>query len=183
MRARFHPQSADCRRGIDQFHRNQLFGSAVLPANTFPVPVIGQGVQCHTPGCAECLPRQSALLKITHQAFCFSPAPMTSRPLSVVLTHAPSSSRNQTPRKGGGARRHTFDLLLNEAESRAPVGELVDIMDVGFACAYLATPYARRITGETLYVDGEFTSWPEQSRLQHEGQHGWAAYPCILAGK
>jgi enoyl-[acyl-carrier protein] reductase I len=47
-----------------------------------------------------------------------------------------------------------FDLLLNEAVSRAPVGELVDIMDVGFACAYLATPFARRITGETLYVDG-----------------------------
>ena len=47
-----------------------------------------------------------------------------------------------------------FDLLLNEAVSRAPVGELVDIMDVGFACAYLATPYARRLTGETLYVDG-----------------------------
>jgi enoyl-[acyl-carrier protein] reductase I len=47
-----------------------------------------------------------------------------------------------------------FDLLLNEAGARAPVGELVDIMDVGFACAYLATPYARRVTGETLYVDG-----------------------------
>jgi enoyl-[acyl-carrier protein] reductase I len=47
-----------------------------------------------------------------------------------------------------------FDLLLNEAMQRAPVGELVDIMDVGFACAYLATPYARRITGGTVYVDG-----------------------------
>lgn len=47
-----------------------------------------------------------------------------------------------------------FDLLLNEAGARAPVGELVDIMDVGFACAFLATPYARRITGETMYVDG-----------------------------
>jgi enoyl-[acyl-carrier protein] reductase I len=47
-----------------------------------------------------------------------------------------------------------FDLLLNEAVQRAPVGELVDIMDVGFACAYLATPFARRITGETMYVDG-----------------------------
>jgi enoyl-[acyl-carrier protein] reductase I len=47
-----------------------------------------------------------------------------------------------------------FELLLNEAIDRAPVGELVDIMDVGFACAYLATPYARRMTGETLYVDG-----------------------------
>ena len=47
-----------------------------------------------------------------------------------------------------------FDLLLNEAAARAPVGELVDIMDVGFACAFLATPYARRMTGDTLYVDG-----------------------------
>jgi len=47
-----------------------------------------------------------------------------------------------------------FDLLLNAAAKRAPVGELVDIMDVGFACAYLATPYARRLSGETLFVDG-----------------------------
>jgi enoyl-[acyl-carrier protein] reductase I len=47
-----------------------------------------------------------------------------------------------------------FDLLLSEAAQRAPLGELVDIMDVGFTCAYLATPYARRISGETLYVDG-----------------------------
>jgi len=47
-----------------------------------------------------------------------------------------------------------FDLLLNEAVGKAPVGQLVDIMDVGFACAYLATPYARRITGGTVYVDG-----------------------------
>ena len=47
-----------------------------------------------------------------------------------------------------------FDLLLNEAAQRAPLGELVDIMDVGFTCAYLATPYARRLSGETLYVDG-----------------------------
>lgn len=47
-----------------------------------------------------------------------------------------------------------FDVMLTEAAQRAPIGELVDIMDVGFACAYLATPYARRISGETLYVDG-----------------------------
>jgi enoyl-[acyl-carrier protein] reductase I len=47
-----------------------------------------------------------------------------------------------------------FDMLLNQAVQRAPVGELVDIMDVGFTCAYLATPYARRLTGETMYVDG-----------------------------
>ena len=47
-----------------------------------------------------------------------------------------------------------FDLLLNAAAQRAPLGELVDIMDVGFTCAYLATPYARRLSGETMYVDG-----------------------------
>ena len=47
-----------------------------------------------------------------------------------------------------------FDILLNEAARRAPLGELVDIMDVGYTCAYLATPYARRLSGETLYVDG-----------------------------
>ena len=47
-----------------------------------------------------------------------------------------------------------FDLMLNEAMERAPLGDLVDIMDVGFACAYLATPYARRMTGTATYVDG-----------------------------
>ena len=47
-----------------------------------------------------------------------------------------------------------FELLLNEAAQKAPLGELVDIMDVGWACAYLATPFAHRITGGTVYVDG-----------------------------
>ena len=47
-----------------------------------------------------------------------------------------------------------FDLMLNEAVQRAPIGELVDILDVGVTCAFLATPYAKRVSGETLYVDG-----------------------------
>jgi enoyl-[acyl-carrier protein] reductase I len=47
-----------------------------------------------------------------------------------------------------------FELLLNEAAKKAPVGELVDIFDVGYTCAYLATPFARRVTGGTVYVDG-----------------------------
>jgi enoyl-[acyl-carrier protein] reductase I len=47
-----------------------------------------------------------------------------------------------------------FELLLNEAAQKAPLGELIDIMDVGWACAYLATPFAHRITGGTVYVDG-----------------------------
>ncbi len=47
-----------------------------------------------------------------------------------------------------------FEALLNETAARAPLGELVDIMDVGFACGYLATTYARRLSGNTVYVDG-----------------------------
>ncbi len=47
-----------------------------------------------------------------------------------------------------------FNLLLNDVTRRAPVGELIDIMDVGYTCAYLATPYAKRVTGGTVYVDG-----------------------------
>ena len=68
-----------------------------------------------------------------------------------IRVHAISPGPLKT-RAGSGLK--DFDRLLNEAAGRAPVGELVDIMDVGFACAYLATPYARRITGETMYVDG-----------------------------
>lgn len=47
-----------------------------------------------------------------------------------------------------------FEFLLNEAAHKAPLGELVDIMDVGWTCAYLATPFAHRVTGGTVYVDG-----------------------------
>ena len=47
-----------------------------------------------------------------------------------------------------------FELLLNEAVERAPLHQLVDIEDVGFACAYLAAPFGRRITGGTIYIDG-----------------------------
>jgi enoyl-[acyl-carrier protein] reductase I len=47
-----------------------------------------------------------------------------------------------------------FDLMLNTAAQRAPLGELVDILDVGVTCAFLATPYAKRVSGETLFVDG-----------------------------
>ena len=46
-----------------------------------------------------------------------------------------------------------FDAMVREAASRAPLGELADIMDVGYTCAYLASPLARHLTGETLYVD------------------------------
>jgi enoyl-[acyl-carrier protein] reductase I len=67
-----------------------------------------------------------------------------------IRVHAISPGPIKT-RAAGGLK--DFDLLLNEAAQRAPVGELVDIDDVGMATAYLATPYARRITGSTVYVD------------------------------
>jgi len=47
-----------------------------------------------------------------------------------------------------------FDLLLSDAVARSPLGELVDIDDVGQVCAYLASDFARRLTGSTVYVDG-----------------------------
>ena len=68
-----------------------------------------------------------------------------------IRVHAISPGPLKT-RAAGGLK--DFDQLLADAAERAPLGELVDIMDVGFACAYLATPYARRITGGTIYVDG-----------------------------
>jgi len=67
-----------------------------------------------------------------------------------IRVHALSPGPIQT-RAAAGLK--DFDLLLNEAVKRAPVGELVDIDDVGMATAYLATTYARRLTGSTLYVD------------------------------
>jgi enoyl-[acyl-carrier protein] reductase I len=47
-----------------------------------------------------------------------------------------------------------FELMLNEAAAKSPLGQLVDIDDVGFTCAYLSSGFAKRITGETIYVDG-----------------------------
>ncbi len=49
-----------------------------------------------------------------------------------------------------------FDDLLEVAARRAPVKQLISIEDVGVAVAYLATEYAKLITGETVYVDGGY---------------------------
>jgi enoyl-[acyl-carrier protein] reductase I len=68
-----------------------------------------------------------------------------------IRVHAISPGPLQT-RAASGLK--DFDRMLNEAAQRAPLGELVDIMDVGYTCAFLATPFARRMSGETLYVDG-----------------------------
>src|SRR5215471_13254843 len=67
-----------------------------------------------------------------------------------IRVHAISPGPLKT-RAAGGLK--DFDLMLNEAAQKTPLGEPVDIMDVGFTCAYLASDFARRITGETTYVD------------------------------
>lgn len=68
-----------------------------------------------------------------------------------IRVHAISPGPLQT-RAASGLK--DFDLLLNDAVEHAPVSELIDVMDVGFTCAYLASPYAKRLTGNTVYVDG-----------------------------
>ena len=49
-----------------------------------------------------------------------------------------------------------FDELMEAAAKRAPERRLVSIEDVGAATAFLATDYAKLITGETVYVDGGY---------------------------
>ena len=68
-----------------------------------------------------------------------------------IRVHAISPGPLQT-RAASGLK--DFDHLLSDAIARAPLGELVDIVDVGNTCAYLASPYAKRLTGSTVYVDG-----------------------------
>ena len=68
-----------------------------------------------------------------------------------IRVHAISPGPLQT-RAASGLK--DFDHLLADAARRAPLGELVDIIDVGNTCAYLASPYAKRLTGSTVYVDG-----------------------------
>jgi len=66
----------------------------------------------------------------------------------------------------GDSRRTTVtreDLAIAGALMAVPLiliarqpdlGTAVTLIPVGFAVAYLATPYARRMTGSTVYVDG-----------------------------
>ncbi len=49
-----------------------------------------------------------------------------------------------------------FDELLETAAERAPERALSTIEDVGVATAFLATDYARMITGDVMYIDGGY---------------------------
>lgn len=68
-----------------------------------------------------------------------------------IRVHAISPGPLQT-RAASGLKN--FDHLLADAVARSPLGETVDIADVGNVCAYLASDCARRLTGSTVYVDG-----------------------------
>jgi enoyl-[acyl-carrier protein] reductase I len=67
-----------------------------------------------------------------------------------IRVHPISPGPLQT-RAASGIR--DFDRMLDDAAQKAPLGELVDIMDIGWTCAFLATPFARRLTGDTVYID------------------------------
>lgn len=49
-----------------------------------------------------------------------------------------------------------FDELMEKAAERAPQRALVTIEDVGLATAFLASDYAKLITGDTMYIDGGY---------------------------
>jgi enoyl-[acyl-carrier protein] reductase I len=67
-----------------------------------------------------------------------------------IRVHAISPGPIKT-RAAGGLK--DFDLMLREAVTESPEHDLVDIDDVGMATAYLATPFAKKLTGSTFYVD------------------------------
>ncbi len=49
-----------------------------------------------------------------------------------------------------------FDTLMARVAERAPSRRLVTIEEVGAACAFLASPYAGAMTGDTIYIDGGY---------------------------
>ena len=51
-------------------------------------------------------------------------------------------------------KRRFFPTELGFLVNDLMVASFDDIMDVGYHCALLATPYGRRVTGGVVYVDG-----------------------------
>ena len=52
------------------------------------------------------------------------------------------------------AREIGASTQLASLELAVESTETAGACDVGFACAFLATPYARRLSGGTQYIDG-----------------------------
>ena len=70
-----------------------------------------------------------------------------------IRVHAISPGPTRT-RAASGIEH--FDELLERAAQRAPERELVSIEDIGATTAFLATDYAKLMTGEIVYVDGGY---------------------------
>ena len=70
-----------------------------------------------------------------------------------IRVHAISSGPLKTRAASG---IDEFDELVREAQAKAPERSLVSIDDVGQSVAFLATDFAKLITGETLYIDGGY---------------------------
>ncbi|MGL5741742.1 MAG: enoyl-ACP reductase FabI [Legionella sp.] len=49
-----------------------------------------------------------------------------------------------------------FDDLIQQAKEKSPLRSLVDIDDVGAMVVFLASPYAKNITGDTIYIDSGY---------------------------
>lgn len=49
-----------------------------------------------------------------------------------------------------------FDELMLRAREKSPLQTLVDINDVGAMVTFLASDYAKNITGDTIYIDGGY---------------------------
>ncbi len=49
-----------------------------------------------------------------------------------------------------------FDELMREAVDRSPLHHRLSIEDVGMATAFLASDYAKPITGDTMYIDNGY---------------------------
>lgn len=70
-----------------------------------------------------------------------------------IRVHAISPGPLKTRAASGIA---DFDELLVEAEQRSAERELVDIVDVGVATAFLCSPFSKLMTGATIYVDAGY---------------------------
>lgn len=49
-----------------------------------------------------------------------------------------------------------FDLLMEDAASKAPLHQLVTLDQIGAMAAFLASDNARQVTGQTIYVDAGY---------------------------
>ncbi|MBL7478427.1 enoyl-ACP reductase FabI [Legionella bononiensis] len=49
-----------------------------------------------------------------------------------------------------------FDKLIEQAKEKSPLKTLIDINDVGAMLVFLASNYAKNITGDTIYIDSGY---------------------------